>query len=128
MKRRTFIIAGMTALSGQIAGAQATARRVAVLLTADTPSGRTTLTVFQNRLGELGWAIGRNVQIDPYWTGVKGELAGGSVAALLRTKPDVIVSAGTVGIRSLTAQKVATIPIVFVQVTDPVEEGFVNSL
>jgi ABC-type uncharacterized transport system substrate-binding protein len=128
MKRRAFIIAVTTVLTGVIAGAQATTRRVAVLLTADTPTGRATLAVFQKQLEELGWAVGRNVQIAPYWTGVNGESAGDSVAALLRARPDAIVSAGTVGIRSLTAQKVATIPIVFVQVTDPVEEGFVRSL
>ena len=65
MKRRAFIIAGTTVLTNVIAGAQATTQRVAVLLTADTPTGRATLAVFQKQLEELGSAVGRHVPIAP---------------------------------------------------------------
>jgi hypothetical protein len=78
-------------------------------------------------LGDLGWNVGRNVQIDYRWGA--GDV--GSVrryaAELAELKPDVILTAGAAVVASLL-QTTRTVPIVFVYVADPVGAGFVDSL
>jgi putative ABC transport system substrate-binding protein len=129
MDRRGFITLGGTAvLATVLTRAQSRTQRVAVLLTVDSPAGRSSLAAFQERLGQLGWNVGRNVQIDPYWAGVDGDRMRAYVAELVRTNPDVILSTGTIGMTALVEQEITAIPIVFVQVTDPIAAGFVSSL
>ena len=48
-------------------------------------------------------------------------------AELIRLGPDVIVANGSFAVAALKKQT-ATIPIVFAQITDPVNSGFVDSL
>ena len=129
MDRRAFIaLAGLTVLATALTRAQARIPRVGVLLTVDSPAGRSSLAAFQERLGQLGWNVGRNLQIHSYWAGVDGDQTRAYVRELVRTNPDVILSTGTIGMTALVEQKVTAIPIVFVQVTDPVAAGFVRSL
>lgn len=128
MDRRAFIaLAGPTVLGTVLIGAQSRTPRVGALLT-DGPAGRSSLAAFQERLGQLGWNVGRNLQIDSHWAGADGDLTRASVRELVRNNPDVIVSTGTIGMTALVEQKVSAIPIVFVQVTDPVAAGFVRSV
>jgi putative ABC transport system substrate-binding protein len=128
MDRRAFITIGGMATLAVVTRAQPRSRRVACLLTVDSAAGRSSLAVFQQRLDELGWTHGRNIQIDPYWAGVDGDRTRAYVTQLVRTNPDVILSTGTISMAALVEQKITAIPIVFVQVTDPVAAGFVKSL
>jgi len=131
MKRRAFI----TLLGGAIAAPlaahaqQARMRRIGVLLaTAEHDrESQARLGILQQALKPLGWNAGENVQIDARWAdGDAGRLQiqAGNLAA---SKPDVIVTSGTTPTRALKREN-TSIPVVFVQVIDPVGAGFVASL
>jgi len=87
-------------------------------------------------LQELGWTIGRNVQIEHRWVGSPLSARVGTldeadyrrnVAELVALAPDVILTTGGISMGPLL-QATRTVPIVFVQVTDPVGAGYVESL
>jgi len=131
MQRRDFArsvtVLGFT---GLIAAAQQhrRVRRIgALLLMVEDDLGRSRLAVFQRRLDELGWRSGDNISLDVRWAGDDYQRARGEAAELVRTTPDVLFVLGTGGVAALL-QQTRTIPIVFVQVTDPVAAGFVTSL
>jgi len=76
---------------------------------------------------ELGWVEDRDVRYDVRWIGNDVAVGQAIVADLLKLRPDVIHTTGTV---TLTAALAVTreVPIVFLNVTDPVAGGFVTSL
>ena len=78
-------------------------------------------------LQQLGWAVGRNVQIDYRWAAGDADRIRKYAAELVALAPDVILAAGTSTVAPLQ-QATRTVPIVFVNVTDPVGAGFVESL
>src|SRR5262249_38385115 len=78
-------------------------------------------------LSELGWAVSRNVQIDYRWTIGDLDRIRRYVAELVELAPDVILAAGTATVGPLLGAT-RSVPIVFVNVTDPVGAGFVASL
>src|SRR5262249_2484911 len=85
------------------------------------------LTRFLQRLQEIGWGEGGNLHGDVRWGGgdemgngpAAGEVGGGA--------PDVILATGSPTTGPLL-QATRTIPIVFVQVVDPVGAGFIKQL
>ena len=82
---------------------------------------------FEEGLKKLGWTVGRNVQIDYRWTeGEPGRIRK-YTEELVALAPDVILAAGGSHVGPLQ-QMTRTVPIVFVQVTDAVGRGFVESL
>jgi putative tryptophan/tyrosine transport system substrate-binding protein len=104
-------------------------RRVGVLmyLAADDPDSPTRVAAFAKGLQELGWIDGRNIRIDYRWGGGDLDRVRRHAAELVALAPDVIlVSSGS----ALAALQNATrsVPIVFVNVTDPVGGGYVASL
>ena len=96
-------------------------------LAADHPESPARIAAFAQGLAEHGWIIGRNVRVDYRWGAGNPELFRRYATELVAAKPDVILAAGT---GSLAALHDAThdVPIVFTNVTDPVGEGFVESL
>jgi putative tryptophan/tyrosine transport system substrate-binding protein len=82
---------------------------------------------FAKSLQELGWVIGRNVQID-FRYGV-GNAANVRKYAeeLVALDPDVVLVSGASALAPLL-QTTRTVPIVFVAVADPVGAGFVESM
>ena len=75
----------------------------------------------------LGWTEGRTVQINVRWGGNSPESITAQARELTQLKPDVIFAGPTNA--SIPLQKeTRTIPIVFVTVSDPLEQGFVQSL
>ena len=78
-------------------------------------------------LGQLGWLVGRNLQIDFRWAGSNATSHAGYAAEMVAHAPEVIVAVGASIVPPLLAAT-RTIPVVFVQVTDPVGSGFVTSL
>ncbi len=133
MKRRDFI----TLLGGAAAWPLATRaqqgkrmRRIGVLAggavatDADTQERN---AAFAKSLQELGWVIGRNVQID-FRYGV-GNAANVRKYAeeLVALHPDVVLVSGASALAPLL-QTTRTVPIVFVAVADPVGAGFVESM
>ena len=81
---------------------------------------------FVERLRELGWVEGNNVQID-FRSGAGNIDVARKHAAELVTVADVVLANASQAVRVLQ-QTSRTVPIVFVQVPDPVGAGFVDSL
>jgi putative ABC transport system substrate-binding protein len=101
-------------------------RRIGVLiaLASDDPQGQARLVAFVQGLQELGWTDGRNVRIDYRWGAADARKY---AAELVTLAPDVILANG-ITVMGPVLQATRTIPIVFVNVTDPVGAGLVDSL
>jgi ABC-type uncharacterized transport system substrate-binding protein len=133
MKRREFI----TLLGGTTAGWCVPARaqqgerirRIGNLmnLAENDPQGLARNAAFEQALQQLGWIVGRNVQIDLRWSGGNPDRVRRQAAELVALAPDVILSTGGSTTGPLQ-QATRTVPIVFVNTTDPVGAGFVASL
>jgi putative ABC transport system substrate-binding protein len=78
-------------------------------------------------LGDLGWIEERNIHLELRWPG--GDIARAEALAkeLVALKPDVLLARSTPTTAALK-RETATIPIVFVNITEPVEQGFVQTL
>jgi ABC transporter substrate binding protein len=134
LKRREFIalLGGATALWPLAARAQQTdrMRRIGVLIPMFSQTdreGQARIAAFLDTFQRLGWTDGRNVRIEFRWGAGDTDRANASVAELLRSSPDVIVFAGNQALAELH-RLTSTIPIVFTQVSDPVDSGFVAGL
>jgi putative ABC transport system substrate-binding protein len=131
MRRREFIAGlGCAAAWPMVARAQQLAiRHIGVLMNlgADDPEINARLAPFLQGLQELGWTVGRNVRIDYRWGAGDPDRIRRFAAELVALAPDVILAAGGTTVAPLQ-QITRTVPIVFVNVTDPVGSGFVASL
>jgi putative ABC transport system substrate-binding protein len=78
-------------------------------------------------LQALGWTDGRNLKVDYRWSNGTPEQIRKYANELVALKPDLIFAFGTATMPPLLAAS-RTVPIVFVQVADPVGAGFVDSL
>jgi putative ABC transport system substrate-binding protein len=81
---------------------------------------------FLQGLQELGWTVGRNVQIEYRW-GTNSEQSRRKAAELVALTPDVIFVGGSASLGPLL-QTTRSIPVVFAIVPDPVGAGYVHSL
>jgi putative ABC transport system substrate-binding protein len=132
MKRREFItLLGGAAAWPLAARAQQRSpmRRVGILMgpaEADT-EGQERAAAFREALEKLGWTDGRNIQIDYRWAAGDLGRARTYASEIVALAPDAIMVNGTA---QLAACQRATksIPIVFAQVSDPVDGGFVASV
>jgi ABC-type uncharacterized transport system substrate-binding protein len=104
-------------------------RRIGVLmgLAADDPEGQARFTAFAQGLQQFGWTDGRNVRIEYRWGAGDLDRFRRYAAELVALAPDVILASGSPAIMSLQ-QLTRTMPIVFVNIVDPVGAGFVESL
>jgi putative ABC transport system substrate-binding protein len=132
MRRREFItLVGGVAAWPLAARAQQPGemRRIGVLLnvTADNPRGQAGVAAFQQVLQQLGWSDGRNVRIDIRWGANDIDLDRKYAAELVALAPDVILASSTPSVTALQ-HVTRTLPIVFVQVSDPVGAGVVDTL
>jgi putative ABC transport system substrate-binding protein len=133
MKRRT-VLAGIAAtLAPRVLTAQTPLRdgpRILGVLMgnlAGDPVGEAYSAALMQGLGALGWRNGANLRADWRWTGGDPALFDRYAAELVALGPDVLLaqsSPSVVALRRLSN----TIPIVFTMVTDPVGQGFVDSL
>jgi len=104
-------------------------RRVGVLMpeSEGDPESQARVAMFHGRLQELGWTVGRNLRIDYRWAIGDLERTRVDAAELLRLAPDVILAVASPALA--TVQKATrTIPVVFVAVSEPVAQGFIQSL
>ena len=101
-------------------------RRIGVLMnTADDSLGKTWFGAFAQGLQQLGWEIGRNVQIDTRWGAGDTERFRQYAAELVASAPDVMVGTANSIVADLE-QASRTLPIVFVTTIDPVGSGLVE--
>jgi putative ABC transport system substrate-binding protein len=129
MKRREFIgLVGGAAAWPVMARGQERVRRIGVLMSQPVgdPVAQARSAAFRQGLQELGWTIGRNVQIEQRWDMAEADFRK-NAAELVALAPDVILTTGGISMGPLL-QATRTVPIVFVQVTDPVGAGYVESL
>jgi putative ABC transport system substrate-binding protein len=132
MKRREFItLFGGTAVTWPlVAGAQQNepVRRIGVLMsTADDREGQRRLGAFREGLEKRGWVEGKNIRIEVNWSVSDAERAGSILNELMGRAPDLILTSGTPATAALH-HATAAIPIVFTVVSEPIEQGFVQSL
>jgi putative tryptophan/tyrosine transport system substrate-binding protein len=132
LKRRDFVtLVGGAAAWPLAARAQQgeRMRHVGVLMTAaaDDSESLARVGAFLQGLQQLGWTDGRNVRLEYRWgSGDAGRIRK-YAAELVALAPDVILVTGTSGMTPLQ-QATRTIPIVFVNASDPVGGGFAMSL
>ena len=133
MQRREFItlLCGVAVAWPRAARAQKAdrVRRVGVIenRAADDPEGQVRLAVFQQGLQELGWTESRNMRIDYRYAAAVPGLYRTYAAELVALAPDVILAAGSLSVAALL-EMTRTLPIVFVNIIDPVGAGLVASL
>jgi putative tryptophan/tyrosine transport system substrate-binding protein len=132
MRRRELIIALGGAAAWPIAARAQQGermRRIGVLmsLAADDAQSQTSYAAFLQALAELGWTKGRNLRIDIRWGAGDLDRYRKYAAELITLSPDVVLAANSPLVGALQ-QTSRTIPIIFVQVSDPVGQGFVASL
>jgi ABC-type uncharacterized transport system substrate-binding protein len=134
MKRREFItrLGGAAAAWPMAARAQQSERmrRIGALaggVAAGDPETVARSAAFLQGLAQLGWTEGRNVRIDYRWGLGNADNIRKYAAELAALAPDVILASGTSTMAPLL-QATRTVPIVFVNVADPVGAGFVDSL
>src|SRR5437016_3374807 len=127
MRRRKFI----TLLGGAAAWPLAVraqppdrVRRVGALISLgeSDPEAQTWVASFNRRMQELGWTADRNVRIDVRWGAGIGEQTHIVATEMVATTPDVILADGIPAIMAVRRAS-GTIPIIFVQVPDPIGIG-----
>jgi putative tryptophan/tyrosine transport system substrate-binding protein len=132
MNRRTFItlLGGAAAAWPLAARAQGQRlRRIGVLSGdgEDDPEVRARFTAFQQGLESLGWSIGGNIRIDYRFAANNLDRYQQLAKELVRLRPDLLLAYAT-PIAVTLQRETRTIPIVFVNVSDPVGSGLVASL
>jgi putative ABC transport system substrate-binding protein len=103
-------------------------RRVGALMPIynDDPEAAAELAALRQGLAEHSWIEGRSIDIAVRWTGTNIELIESLAKELVGLKPDVLLSRTTPTTAALKRES-GGIPIVFVNVAEPVEQGFVQS-
>jgi putative ABC transport system substrate-binding protein len=133
MKRREFItlLGGAAAAWPLVARAQQgeRMRQIGLLnaLAENDRDGQTFVAAFREGLQKAGWTEGRNIRIDARWAAGDTKAMQRHAKELVALQPDLILSANTPTTTALL-QQTRTIPIIFVNVTDPIGSGFVASL
>jgi putative tryptophan/tyrosine transport system substrate-binding protein len=104
-------------------------RRIGVLMQIGErdAESKNQIAAFLQSLKDLGWIVGRNMRIDTRWAGGDADLIRKYAAELVALAPDVVLAPGGTVVGAL--QKASrTVPIVFVNVTDPIGRGYVDTL
>jgi putative ABC transport system substrate-binding protein len=131
MKRREFIAGLGAAAWPMVARAQQgeRMRRVGVLINGTATDGprQTYVKAFTETLRDAGWIEGKNISIDIRYNAGDAALARIFAAQLIGLMPDVILAASTTNL-TIIREVTNTVPIVFVQISDPVAQGFVESM
>ena len=103
-------------------------RRIGVVMSfaAGDPESQLRIAAFEKGLRDLGWVEGRNLRTEYRWADSAKTLHT-HATELASLAPDLILADSTPVMAALRAET-RTKPIVFVQVTDPVGQGFVSNL
>ena len=93
----------------------------------DDPDTKARLAALRQGLERRGWSEGRNVQLDYRFTAARSERIPAFAKELVGLQPDVILAHST-GAAAGLQREGRTIPIVFVNVSDPIGVGFIASM
>ena len=104
-------------------------RRIGVLwgLIADDPETSARDVAFVEQLAQFGWTVGHNVRIDYRWGAFDADRSRRYAAELAALAPDILLASSASPVVALK-QAMPDVPIVFVNLVDPVSAGFVDSL
>jgi putative tryptophan/tyrosine transport system substrate-binding protein len=132
MRRRYFIIGVVATAELPLAGYAQQHERVRRIgaqnaFPENDPVNRASVTAFAGTLERLGSVEGENIRIDYRFAAGDPTLFKTYAAELVGLSPDAILVSNTPAVVALR-QQTRTIPIVFVRVSDPVGQGFVQSL
>jgi putative tryptophan/tyrosine transport system substrate-binding protein len=134
MRRREFI-AGLGAAAGWPLMARAQQpdrmRRIVVLMgfPASDPEAQARATALMHGLRDLGWIEGRNLRFEYRWGVESVERTRTAAAEAVATKPDIIIATTTTHGQELARQtRTIRIPVVFINLSDPVDSGVVANL
>src|SRR6516164_3772849 len=133
IERRKFLATlGGAAVAGPLAARAQQGervRRIGVLtpFASDDPAEQTNVLAFEQALAQLGWIDGRNARIDIHWGAGDPERIRRYAAELVALAPGVILAVASATTGPLL-QATHTVPVVFVQVAEPVGAGFVETL
>jgi putative ABC transport system substrate-binding protein len=130
MRRRDFItgLGGAAVVGARVAFGQQT--RVIGVLMNGAPGEtvpQSSVAAFVEGLRALGYVDGRNLHIEYRWNGGNAERAVILAQELVKLSPEVILSASTTNLVAMQ-RATSSIPVVFVQVSDPTAQGFVTSV
>jgi putative tryptophan/tyrosine transport system substrate-binding protein len=133
MRRREFI-AGLTGLTATLPLASRAQqgnrmRRLGVLMSfaENDPGIAAEMAVLRQGLAERGWIEGQTIEIIVRWAGGNNEFIEAMAKEMVGASPDVLLTRTTPATAALQ-KETRTIPIVIVNVTEPAEQGFVQSL
>jgi len=130
MHRRSFL-AGVVSVVAVPLAAKAQPAGTPVKIGVLSPLSRKTTvagwTAFRQGLRDLGWEEGRNIVIEVRFADGKLDRLRGLAEELLNLNVSLLVSQNTPGTRAAIAAT-KTVPIVMVEVGDPVATGFVTNL
>ena len=122
----SILVAGMLLAPPAVLGAEpGPSAHVAIL---NTLTNAWSKTSFVEELQRLGYVEGRNLTIDVRNAENKPARLPQLAQELVRLKPDVILTVGTIDSTVVAMKANSTIPIVFVHAVDPVRAGLVTSL
>jgi len=135
MRRREFITlvgsVGAWLLTPHHAMAQPSdrVRRIAVLsgFAATDPEAQARIAALQQGLNELGWAEGRNLSIEFRWDPGGAVQMRAFARELIELKPDLVLGMTTPAVTALV-EETKTIPILFVNIVDPLGRGFISNM
>jgi putative ABC transport system substrate-binding protein len=132
LKRREFItLLGSAAVAWPLAARAQQGermRRIGVLIgyAEDDPETKSRLAAFRLGLAKREWSEGRNINID-YRFGASAGQHQVLAKDLVALQPDAILAHTTL-VAAVLQRETSTIPLVFVNVSDPIGSGFIASL
>lgn len=126
--RRGFLRLVGATLAGPAIAQSERVRRVGVLMHVNErdQEGQSRLASLREGLQALGWLEQRNIALDTRWGGTEADRRR-HAAELVASAPEMILASTTLAMVALQPLT-SSIPIVFINVTDPVGAGFVISL
>jgi putative ABC transport system substrate-binding protein len=137
MQRREFVTllggaAAVSSVSWPLAAhaqQRGSMRRIGFLtgLSADDTEGQARLAAFLRGLAELGWTVGRNLEMDYRAAGRDPDRYRKYAEELVALRPEVVLAGGTPALEALR-QVARTLPIVFANATEPAGAGYVARL
>src|ERR1700675_2807083 len=131
MRRREFIAALVGATYPFSVSAQQSGKVPLVVYLAQGPEDdsdeRARAAAFRTGFERLGWMAGRNVSIEYRWGKIEWGKERAVASEIVSTGPSVILASGATVTEALR-DATKSVPVVFVNVTDPLALGLVNSM
>jgi len=104
-------------------------RRLGILMpfAKDNPEAKVRIATFLQELQQLGWTVGSNLQVEYSWDAADASSSQKAATELIALSPEIVFVTATPALAALQ-QATRSVPVVFVNVADPVTAGFVASL